>query len=111
MADMSSPREQHCFTITTEEADGVMVLSATGEIDLEGAPALLAALDNVDHQRHVVVDMSAVAFMDSTGLSIIIRQSMRKRDAGGSLLLRNPAPTVRRLLEFCCLDHLIQPAS
>jgi anti-anti-sigma factor len=47
--------------------------------------------------------------MDSTGLSVIIRQSMRKREAGGSLLIRDPAAPVRRLLEFCCLDHFIEP--
>ena len=59
----------------------------------------------------LVLDLSAVKFMDSSGLAVILRQSMRRRDAGGSLHIRKPSEPVRRLLEFCCLvQHLLELA-
>lgn len=109
MTELQARRQRPIIDICIEESGGTVLISAAGAIDLESAPRLLGALDMIDPERHVVLDMAGVDFMDSTGLSIIIRQSIRKRESGGSLLIRHPSPTVRRLLEFCCLDHFIEP--
>lgn len=88
------------------DVDGVE-LTIRGEVDLASADALAAALDEFAASTDVFIDVGDVPFVDSTGLSVLIRQSMRLRQGGGSLHLRRPAPNLRRLLEFCCLDHLI----
>ena len=80
-----------------------------GEIDPATAPVLEHALQRLQIDAAAVVDMTDVGYMDSTGLAIFIRQSMKMRDAGGSLHLRNPVPIIRRLLEFCCLESLLEP--
>jgi anti-anti-sigma factor len=47
--------------------------------------------------------------MDSSGLAVVLRQSMRRREAGAYLQLRHASEPVRRLIEFCCLEHLLVP--
>ncbi|HEY7625493.1 MAG TPA: STAS domain-containing protein [Ilumatobacteraceae bacterium] len=109
MTELHTRRDYRTLQISTQLTGDTVLITATGEIDLDSAPKLAGALEIIDASRDVVLDMSGVHFMDSTGLSVIIRQSMRKREAGGSLLIRDPAAPVRRLLEFCCLDHFIEP--
>ena len=88
---------------------GVVVTTARGEIDIGSADTLSAALDKVPNEERLVLDLSAVDFMDSSGLAVVLRQSMRRRDAGGTLHIRRPSVSVQRLLVFCCLEHLLEP--
>lgn len=89
---------------------GLKLTTVRGDLDLDSADLLARHLANVGDDEHVVVDLSEIDFMDSSGLAVILRESMRRREAGGSLLIRRPSDPVRRLLEFCCLEHLIEPA-
>jgi anti-anti-sigma factor len=86
-----------------------MVTTVRGELDIASADTLSAALDKVAAEERVVLDLSAVDFMDSSGLAVVLRQSMRRRDAGGLLQIRRPSVSVRRILVFCCLEHLLEP--
>jgi anti-anti-sigma factor len=87
----------------------VVVTTVRGEIDIASADTLNAALDNVPNEERLVLDLAAVDFMDSSGLAVVLRQSMRRRDAGGTLHIRRPSVSVQRLLVFCCLEHLLEP--
>lgn len=98
------------ITVELERDDECVELRVRGEVDLDSADRLASTLYGLPATSDVTVDVSDVPFLDSTGLSVLIRQSMRLRQAGGSLHLRRPAPNLRRLLEFCCLDHLIDVA-
>lgn len=95
--------------VDVSHADGLAVTTVRGEIDIATADELSAALDDVAAEERVVVDLSAVDFMDSSGLAVLLRQSMRRRDAGGALQIRRPSESVGRLLTFCCLEHLLEP--
>jgi anti-anti-sigma factor len=95
------------ITVELEREDDRVSVIVRGEVDLASADDLAATLDDLPAECDVRIDVSGVPFLDSTGLSILIRQSMRRREAGGSLSLRHPNANLRRLLEFCCLDHLI----
>jgi anti-anti-sigma factor len=95
--------------IEVAQVGGVVVMTVRGEIDFASADALGAALDGVPRVEHIVLDLSAVEFMDSSGLAVVLRQAMRRRDAGGTLQIRQPSQSVRRLLVFCCLEHLLEP--
>ena len=87
----------------------VVVTTVRGELDIASADRLSAALDRVPNEERLVLDLSAVDFMDSSGLAVVLRQSMRRRDAGGTLHIRRPSVSVQRLLVFCCLEHLLEP--
>ena len=88
---------------------GVVVTAVHGELDIASADILSATLDKVANEERLVLDLSAVDFMDSSGLAVVLRQSMRRRDAGGTLHIRRPSVSVQRLLVFCCLEHLLEP--
>lgn len=60
------------------------VLSVTGEIDLTSCGRLREKIDEVDLDRppHVVVDLTQVGFIDSTGLSVLVGAARRARTEG-----------------------------
>ena len=83
-----------------------VVIVLTGELDAFNAPALrktfeeaLAAMPEV-----VVVDLAAVAFLDSTVLGAIVGLLRRQREAGGELRVVLPDTTARRIFEITGLD-------
>ena len=94
--------------VDVEQDGGIVLMTVRGEIDIASDDELAAALDRVATSERVVLDLSAVEFMDSSGLAVVLRQAMRRREAGGVLHIREPSQPVRRLLEFCCLEHLLE---
>jgi stage II sporulation protein AA (anti-sigma F factor antagonist) len=95
--------------VDVSQEGGVVVTTVRGDLDIASADKLSATLDNVPAEERVVLDLAAVDFMDSSGLAVVLRQSMRRRDAGGTLHIRRPSASVQRLLVFCCLEHLLEP--
>jgi anti-sigma B factor antagonist len=80
----------------------------TGEIDILSAGRLretLMAVCNSGEPR-VVVDMTNVTFMDSTGLSALVSSAKRFRSAGGEVALRSPGPSVRKVMEITGLTRV-----
>jgi anti-anti-sigma factor len=75
------------------------------EMDLWHAMAEAMALDEGD----LVVDLSAVAFMDAATLGIFIRARNHLRLQCRSLTLRSPSGYARRVLELCGLTDLLDP--
>lgn len=56
----------------------------------------------------LLIDLSAVTFMDASTIGAIIAGRNRLRSRGQSLEVRAPSPPARRVLELCGLAHLIQ---
>lgn len=71
-----------------------------GEIDAATAPRLLAALSRAEGV--VVLDLSEVTFIDSSGLRVFIE--LAHRIGSESFVLREPSKPFRRLLELTGLD-------
>ena len=65
-------------TITPVRAGTVSVLTVSGELDLTSGPRLRAALDDVLDERGarapkgIVVDLTAVSFLGSAGLAVLV---------------------------------------
>lgn len=83
------------------------VVSVGGEVDLETASQLGDhALDALrDVSPHLVLDLSGVSFMDSTGLKVLITVRQRTDLAGGSFAVAGATRTVLRLLSLTGLDQ------
>ena len=64
-----------------------MVVAAIGEVDVFTAPQLDAELTRLTHEGRtsIVVDLSRVDFLDSTGLSVLVKALKRVRESEGSL--------------------------
>ncbi|TXS52399.1 STAS domain-containing protein [Streptomyces sp. t39] len=82
--------------------DATAVLTVGGELDIETATFLHHHMANqfTHGRRHLVLDLSALVFMDSSGLNVVIKGSREARDKGGDVHLVSPTPAVRRLLEI-----------
>lgn len=77
-------------------------------IDLSSASQFEADLGSAPTGADIVVDCSAVEFMDSTGLKVLIEAHSQQSEAGGSVMVAQPSMLVRRLLEITDLTALIK---
>jgi len=87
---------------TTREGT-VAVIVATGELDLSGAAILETELERVTEDPElgaVVLDLSQLEFMDSSGLRLIVLADMRSREAGRRFALVKGPETVHRVFEI-----------
>ncbi len=77
------------------------LVEVRGELDLASGPRLEAELGKISADtRLVIIDLRRLEFMDSTGLSIIVRAHQRLAAAGCELGLVRGSPQVQRLLDL-----------
>ncbi len=99
--------EAPTLEMTDEDLGGGRhVIAVRGEIHLTTAPELSARLKEAiaAGARGVVVDLTEVALIDSTGLSVLLNVLRRLTRAHGHLALVLDNPTVLRLFEITRLD-------
>ena len=91
---------QSHFRVEVRNADATTVISVSGELDLASSPALEEELERVARSdaQLVVVDLRSLEFMDSTGLSVLVRAHQRAEENGRRLGLINGSQQVQRLL-------------
>lgn len=87
--------------ITGVEGDGGMVFHVAGELDLLGAPQLIAAIEDADRHRedHLAIDMTRVSFLDSSGVAALLAVRQTETD-GNRLVLVNPTDQALKVLEL-----------
>jgi anti-sigma B factor antagonist len=91
--------------------EGVAVVIAEGELDAYAAPELTAGFANRGDALDVVVDLSAVSFLDSTALGIVVRTVRAIGERGGAVRLVLPETTARRIFEITMLDQVLPLAA
>jgi anti-sigma B factor antagonist len=86
--------------------DGSVVVSLAGELDLYNAHAVREALLEcaAEAPERLIVDLSAVKFIDSTALGVLIEARTRMANRRG-FLLAAPGLETRRALEISGLDR------
>jgi stage II sporulation protein AA (anti-sigma F factor antagonist) len=86
--------------------DGVRVVRLVGEIDISNADAVNEKLDRMigAGNERLVVDLSALEFMDSSGIAMLLRAAKRVE----SISVRNPTPAVRRIIECTGLADILR---
>jgi anti-sigma B factor antagonist len=99
-------------TIRTHQSGGVL-LRARGEIDVATAPEFHAALAQLigGGAEILIVDMSEVSFIDSTGLGVLVSAEKESRAAGHELRLVVTQPHVTKLLALTGLDEVFTVVS
>jgi anti-anti-sigma factor len=88
------------FRVEVHQNDRGTVITLGGELDLASSPALEEQLAKVfrSDTRIVVIDLRELDFMDSTGLSILVRAHHSAVEGKRQLVLVNGTPQVQRLL-------------
>lgn len=74
-----------------------------GELDESTSGIVRAALDNLIESLEstkFVIDMSALSFMDSTGIGVLIGRYKKLKAKGVSLLIASPTPSVDKILKL-----------
>lgn len=87
------------------------LVSLSGELDLSSAPPLrelLARMIDDDRPGRIVLDLSDLIYLDSTGLSVFVAAQKRATASGVEFCLANPNPSVGRLFEITALDQFFE---
>ena len=102
------PEAPATLQLMVDELEDETVVRASGELDVNTAPELREQLARLYGQgtSHIVVDLSNVAFVDSTALSVLVSALKRLRQADGDLELAAPNASVRRVFEITGLTRL-----
>ena len=97
------------FGVTVASQGEWEILTVTGEIDMATAPRfrqrLLAVIGA--GAQDVVIDLSGVDFIDSTGLGVLMGAAKRVRGAGGDIRLVMTGSRLSELVELTRLDRVL----
>jgi anti-sigma B factor antagonist len=99
------------FELGEERSDGGMqVVNVSGEIHVSTAPSFREQLTEVIENggTALVLDLSGVEFIDSTGLSVLLNGLRRLHQLNGRMALVADNPTVLRLFQITRLDSTFE---
>jgi anti-sigma B factor antagonist len=97
-----------CFDVTDSEQPGVPVLNVRGEIDVATSPKFHELLTElIEHGPELlIVNLTDVSFIDSTGLGVLVGAVRGMRASGGDLRLVVTQPHIIKLLKLTGLDEV-----
>lgn len=96
------------FTLS-EHVTRTIVIAPNRRIDAFSAPELRAVIDQQFQSgaRHFVLDLSAVPFLDSAGMAVLVSLLKRAREAGGDVHLVWPTEeAARRIIKLTKFDRV-----
>jgi anti-sigma B factor antagonist len=90
------------LAVERSRVDGYELLEVEGELDIATAPRMLTALNEAfaDLERPLVVDLSSVDFMDSTGLALLMNAYRRVKRRGQGFAIVCPGGPISRVFEI-----------
>jgi len=92
-------------TVRLEQDTAVVVLE--GDVDLEHSPAARKVLlECLQQGRHVLVDMSGVSYIDSSGVASLVEAFQNARRKGTRFALAAVSSSALRVLELARLDKV-----
>jgi len=98
-------------TTSTVSETGEPTVEVSGELDLASAEDFATQVgESAGDANVVVLDLSGVTFMDSTGLAALIKIRNRLTDRGGDLRLAAASRAVERVLELTGMSDTFGPA-
>jgi anti-sigma B factor antagonist len=88
----------------------VAVLKPTGRLNMVAAPALKSLIEETvaEGRPRVVIDLTEVAFIDSSGLGALIGGLKATRQAGGDLRIAHVPEQVTTVLRLTNLDRVLR---
>jgi anti-sigma B factor antagonist len=97
------------FSVSSAALGDRMIVTAHGELDAHSAPLLQAKLDPLTAApgSSVVIDLSDVGFIDSTGLGVLVSTLTHVREVGGRLDVVVSAPRVLKVFTITGLNAVL----
>ncbi len=94
------PHRETSLSLTLRPIEGATVLLLDGEVDVATAEHLTDAVRDLTAPGAVVIDMSGVSFMDSSGVRALLDAEELATGAGRPFAIVNPSRAVVRLLDL-----------
>ena len=89
------------LSITSEQSGGTRRVAAVGELDIATVDSLRHALFDIDDgAQTIVLDLSGLSFIDSTGLRLLLDLNERYGGDADRLRVIAGSPAVERLLDI-----------
>ena len=98
------------LNINTSFSAGRLTIYLSGELDQHEAQQTSACITELLDEylpRDCVLDLSALSFMDSSGIAVIVKANRHIRTIGGRLWVENPARQALRVIDAAGLDRMI----
>lgn len=101
--------DETVWELSVHREGGRARLDTVGDLDLDTAPKLLT---EVVHQldtgaTELIIDLTQLAFIDSSGLGTLVGCWRRAQQAGATLIVANPNADVSMTLEITGLDQIL----
>ena len=92
--------------ISSEITDEKAIIRIEGEVDVSNASELRDALDTAlaDGAKEVEADFAEVAYIDSTGIGVLVGAAHRAQESGSVLVVVNPQKNVERVFTLLGVD-------
>jgi anti-sigma B factor antagonist len=97
--------------LTSREDGDITILTVTGDLVIgEAETTFKKTVTKLLEQGRVnlLVDLSAVGFLDSSGLGALVRALTNSQKEGGQTKLLNAGPQIRKLLQMTKLDSVFE---
>ena len=104
-----TPRPRAEFLCDT--AGSILSIHIRGEIDHHTASAIRRGIDETLFEKRpkkLILDLSAVGFMDSSGLGLIMGRYSVMKELGGEMTVWNPSPETRAILTLAGMERLVR---
>lgn len=96
--------------IRTTYSQGVLTVFMHGELDHHCAAAVVQSIsESMDTSlpRETIIDMSALSFMDSSGIAVLIKAKRRAELCGSKIAVINPGKQPLKVLDASGIDRII----
>ena len=96
--------------VRTEDRDGLVHVALVGELDLSTVPKVQEELRRVEASSPatLVVDLSKLTFLDSTGLRCIVTADERAREGGRRMVIVRGPNAVQRVFTITRLEDRLE---
>ena len=91
--------------------DDVLWVKPTGDIDHHTAKDMREAIDELivkNNPGELELDLSAIDFMDSSGLGLVLGRYKKQADTGGKFKIINPSRHIMRILQLAGVEKIIR---
>ena len=95
--------------ISKSDNGGKVLLSISGEIDLDASPNLRKDIvENLNNSKSVDIDLSAVTYIDSSGVSCLIEGTQLAAKNNLNFIITALSNEVMQVLQLAHLDKILK---
>ena len=95
------------MTYEVREVSGAAIVALTGDVDLQTSPTVRQKLlESLEKHKRIIVDLSAVNYIDSSGVASLVEAFQVSRKKGNTFALASVSPAAMRVLSLARLDKV-----